>query len=334
MVRTLPRSVTKLLVAVLAVACVAAASATASPLVKSDSGVSVKSHGNTLLFNDQSKFILIAEADAYCPTQGAVALYKRLDIDIFETYMSGCPYEDLNVPAPQRPPASVRKEHLDALLDGLGYWERSPEENQQLQGLPELVEWDARVRVITNPASLDVCSRNSTQALAAAIAKASDDGPVIYHINMHSSSSTRNCLNPSRFRNVFWTVWVSGGDGMMMSFQSGPAPGDEVVVDGQVQSSVASEARTMNKLAACLSRGKSKRVSTDSRHVATRACTSASGSYVVAVNLANTSNRTTINTTHGKKVRVIREGRSVKYVKSNSFSDNFGPLAVHIYKTS
>lgn len=334
MVRALLHSGAKRLVAVLAVASfVVTASAIASPLKKSDAGMTVTANGSKLLFNGQPKFLMVAEADAYCPTTDSISLYKHLGIDVFETYMSGCPYEDLNVPAPQRPPASVRIEHLHTLLDGMGYWVQNDTEAKQLQGLPELVQWDSRVRVV-NSSSLDVCSRDSTAQLAKQVSHYAKSGPVVVGINLHNNPPIKNCLTPVRFKNVFWTAWVNGGAGAMVSLQSGPAPGDEVLVGSALKRALTAEAATMSQLQSCLARGSYKTSRSSTTHVGTRGCRTSRGSFVIAVNYESRASIAVITTSHAKTVQVLKESRRVKSISRTRFSDHFGPLAVHIYKTS
>jgi hypothetical protein len=234
---------------------------------------------------------------------------------------------------------------LHALLSPAGaasmwWYEQNPVDEQNLQGLPELLDWQAATKVVWDPSSLIGCaSRGSVGQLALAKEAAGPTRVAIGTVQVGSplSTSTRICITPQRVVNSSY-VWVIGGARALSWSTINPvnaSTGDFSVLPENAQAAGTVSGQLAFLQPVILT---GTPVAIAFKHQGTTAARAWKYRGVVYVVVANTSSNTTTSCTLLLKgvVKVTRTalwgmGRS-RRIASGTLVDNFPPLAVHIYK--
>lgn len=224
---------------------------------------------------------------------------------------------------------------LHAALAGRLWWyERS--DMQQLQGLPEMVDWQANnATFYTDGQTMVGCGSKTTTALYAKLVPMVRVEQVVYQVLARENlgPTYTNCLNGSRLAALFWTAMVAGADGFEYSTNLPWDNKQQFDVTTEVQSEakvLAAQLAVLQPALVAAPVGYRIKGSTTVKATVRR---QGNTTYLVAVNTGSTpaTMTFTIPSIKSTVASLPWEHRNVKVVK-RTLSDKFAPLAVHIYK--
>lgn len=329
--RTLPRSVTKLLVAVLAVACVAAASATASPLnTQHQASGSVLTWQNGHYLINGKPFFPVTQVVTRCPDQDDIDRMIAVGINVIQGYSTTC------------------TGNLHEMLRGRAWWvELASGNDPSTSGdLPELLTVGGGLRTGVSHGPLNTnlgdtlafarCTQVTTTSMYNQAR--SHEGPRLYGMIMMKKikPSWTNCVGPKSFESDFWTAIAARVDGLNFLLQSSdgtaspplfdPAPGLEAKAN-QLK-------RQFGAIKQFVVNGTEIKVSTTNRSVGVAAWKYKGKTVIVAVNTSNkpvTARLSLPKAASPRAAQALWERRSVKLI-NGSFAQRFDGLEAHIYR--
>jgi hypothetical protein len=142
------------------------------------------------------------------------------------------------------------------------------------------------------------------------------------------------CVTPARVRSLFWTAIAAGARGIDYATFGGTASSNpDFAVSGAVRAQAARQASRLATLAPAILTGTPIPLASSSAIVRYGAWDFGGAIYLIAVNTASKAAKPTLllQALAGKTAQVTWENRS-RSLRGGALTDNFGPLAVHIYK--
>lgn len=333
MVRALHRSVTKLLMAVLAVAFVAAASAIASPLKNTqnrDVG-SVLAWQNGHYMINGKKIFLVTTVTSYCLSPNQIDRAIAIGINVFQSYSATCHYD------------------LHQVLNGRAFWIdlATGGDPNTSEGLPELLTTAPGLRTGGTHGPLKTtagdtiayskCQQDSTapmynQAMSL-------KGPSLYGIRVQNqiSPSWTNCVDASHFQADFWTAIAARTGGILYDLQSSDGSQDPPLFDPApgLEAQAQKFKQKFDQIKQCVMNGTRVEATANRRAIGVAAWKYNGTMCVVAVNMTSSSTGATFSLPANgspRAVQALGEARGLK-VASGKFADHFGELKAHVYRS-
>lgn len=189
---------TKRFVALLGLCLVAASVAATSQGISAVGGpVVVTARDSKLLVNGQPRFLFLGQAST-CPTVKSVAAMTALGIDAYLAARCG---------TGQPPEQRIRD--LDTMLQNR-LWlavRNAPEDVQQLQGLPELMDWQADSLFFAGYQVLGQCDQGQnlpSDNLLNYVRKQNHARPLVYQLALVLTGPNQpSCLKAAQLENMF-----------------------------------------------------------------------------------------------------------------------------------
>ncbi len=287
----------------------------------------VTAKNGKILLNGVPFFPIMADEFA-CPAQQIVDDNIALGINVLDPSDGGSICD-----------SSV--ESLHAMLSGKTWWLEhvGGYDAAAVQQLPELMNWQGGITFTQTPSVLIGCNETSTDPLYQRIHGLAKVGPVIYWLWLSDPvPSVKNCLDGPRLQNLFWTVVAAGGLGMKYITQQRLDQSAGISVNSDVSEEAGILAKQMATIGPAILMGQHLLVTTDAKGAAVKLGAWQYGGvvYIVAVNTANspaTWTFTVPSPSNLNTTQVLWENRNVMN-SSGMISDQFNPLAVHIYKVT
>lgn len=225
-----------------------------------------------------------------------------------------------------------------ALQNQVWWYSKSSSEQEQLAALPELLEGSSGILPAYDAGSLLGCHSQSDIGLYNAVKSHSSTRPVVSTVTVstHLDLTHLNCLSAVGAHALFWATFVAGGKGVEYYAHDNTTQGGSTIfsVLPSIPAQAQRDASELMALEPAIASGKQLSLSSGPKSsIREMAWVYGGATYVVAVNTNNSSlsSSLTLPSTRATMATVLWEGRSVK-LKAATFSDNFAPLAVHVYK--
>jgi hypothetical protein len=287
----------------------------------------VTSRNGWLELDDKRFFPIMWQASTLCPDRQTVdSLVVGLGVNFIEHQDLGCNSSDM----------STLVADLHAALDGRAWWyERTPHWRQRLQGLPELVDWQADAQFFYDAESLQNCIAKSTASTYTEAKAELSAGAVIFTIALQDylTPSYANCLDSRRLTALFYTGIVAGARAIEYSTDYRWNSQKPFVVTSELQQQAKKLAAQLKTLTPVLMAPVASIRLRGSSAVKVVARRFNGGTYVIAVNTSGSAQRATITVgrASSRRAEVMWERRRLSVVRK-TFTDRFAPLRVHVYK--
>jgi hypothetical protein len=277
----------------------------------------VTSNGNKLLLNGVPSTLIMVYG-YYCSTNSYTSSALSLGAKVIQ---EGSPQ-----------PCDITTLHA-GLGNQVWWYSRSPTDQQQLAGLPELLPVTSTLRLVADPGW--GCNRSSDTNFYNLVKAHSAQQPVESVLNVSENLDLRhkNCLSSEDLHSLFWTTFAASGMGV--EYYAHGATVDSFSVLPTIPAQASADAARLATLTSGLAAGKNLVAKIDpTSAVKLRTWTYGGVIYVIAVNTGSstTSASFTIPNTKSKTAVGLWGTPNLAVGKDGTTKASFKPLGVSFWK--
>jgi hypothetical protein len=231
---------------------------------------------------------------------------------------------------------------LDSLLGHrawfLDYNAANKSEAADLKGLPEQAMWPGFIQTLYGADELVSCASTGNTLTYSIVHAKTLQAPLVYVIPLSDKfrhGSEKLCITSSRVQAEFWTAIAAGARGIdYATFGSPTSRNPDFAVEDAVRRQVARQDAHLATLGPAILTGAPISIPSASIQVRYGAWDYGGALYLVAVNTASTATSASLllRPFAGKTADVLWENRRSLHLRKGILTDDYGPLAVRIYR--